>query len=586
MNGRDGRRDARIWSTAAISALTLSAAGLAGLTSTAAANPPPNAYRHGPVPVLVPGAARQGPPVVPGRQAAGGTTTLTNSANNLSYGGGINQVGVTTGAPKVYLVFWGSQWGTQGTDGAGNATLTGDAQGMAPRLQNFFKGLGGANELWSGVMTQYCEGVSVGTQFCPAGSAQVGYPSGGALAGIWVDTSASAPSQASATQLGQEAVNAAGHFSKTTPALNRDVQYFIVSPSGTHPDGFNTRSANFCAWHDYSGDPGLGVTSPYGDVAFTNMPYVTDMGASCGQDFVNSGSAGTLDGVTIVGGHEYAETITDQFPAGGWTDSKGYENGDKCAWISSGQGASQDVAFGTGSFAVQSTWANDFNGGSGGCEVSHPIVTSAPPSPDYTLSATPSSQTATQGATPTYNVSVAESGGFSGSVNLSVSSPNPLPTGMTATFDPSSTATTSTLSVATTTATPVGTYTLTITGTGTDPNNQTITHTTNVTLVVQAPQPDFSLSPASTSLTVARGAGTTDAININRSNGFNGAVTFSISGLPNRATGTFSPNPATTTSSTLSLTTNRKTQAGTYHLTITGKSGSLTHTTTVTLTVQ
>jgi serine protease len=448
---------------------------------------------------------------------------------------------------------------------------------MAPHLQSFFKGLGGGNELWSGVMTQYCEGVAAGTQFCPAGSAQVGYPTGGALAGVWVDTSVAAPSQASANQLGQEAVSAALHFGNTSSSSNRNVQYFVVSPSGTHPDGFNTPFANFCAWHDYSGDPGLSVSSPYGYVAFTNMPYVTDMGGSCGQDFVNSGSAGTLDGVTIVGGHEYAETVTDQFPSGGWTDSAGSENGDKCAWISSGQGASQDVAFATGSFAVQSTWANDFNSGAGGCEVSHPIVSSTPPSPDYSLNPSPPSQTVAPGAGTSYTVSVSPSGGFSGSVALGVSG---LPAGASGSFSPTSTTTTSTLSVATSSSTAAGSYTLTITGT-----SGSLTHTTTVTLVVQAPQADFSLSPALTSISVARGGSTTDTINIQSVNGFNGAVSLSVSGLPGRTSASFSPNPASSTS-TLSLTTNRKTPRGTYPLTITGKSGTLTHTTTVTLTVQ
>ena len=126
--------------------------------------------------------------------------------------------------------------------------------------------------------------------------------------------------------------------------------------------------------HTWEHQPG----AQRGPVAFTNMPYVTDMGASCGENFVNAGSAGLLDGVTIVGGHEYAETLTDHFPAGGWIDSAGYENGDKCAWISSGQGASADLALGSGTFAVQSTWANDFNGGAGGCELSHPVVTGVP----------------------------------------------------------------------------------------------------------------------------------------------------------------------------------------------------------------
>jgi hypothetical protein len=32
--------------------------------------------------------------------------------------------------------------------------------------------------------------------------------------------------------------------------------------------------------------------------------------------------------ITILGGHEMAETITDQFPNGGWLDSGGSANGD------------------------------------------------------------------------------------------------------------------------------------------------------------------------------------------------------------------------------------------------------------------
>ncbi len=75
-------------------------------------------------------------------------------------------------------------------------------------------------------------------------------------------------------------------------------------------------------------------------------------------------------------GHEYAETITDQNPAGGYTDSRGAENGDKCAWITPGtSGGAFDLTTSTGSFAVQTTWANDGNGGAGTCEGSHPIVT-------------------------------------------------------------------------------------------------------------------------------------------------------------------------------------------------------------------
>ncbi|MDQ1705207.1 MAG: hypothetical protein QOF18_1573 [Frankiaceae bacterium] len=282
----------------------------------------------------------------------------------LTYGGGVNGVGVTTGAPKVYAVFWGAQWGTAGTDANGNTTLTGDPQGTAPRVQAFFKGLGTNNEGWSRVMKQYCEGVASGAKTCPASAPHVGYPTGGALAGVWVDNAAPAPSQATAAQIAQEAVNAAGHFGNTTSAANRNAQYIVLSPTGTHPDGYNTTSSTWCAWHDFT-------SSANGDIAYSNDPYIPDMGSSCGQNFVNAGAAGTLDGVTIVFGHEYAETITDQFPAGGWTDLQGQENGDKCAWISSGQGASANLALSTGSFAVQSTWGNDFNANKGGCEITH-----------------------------------------------------------------------------------------------------------------------------------------------------------------------------------------------------------------------
>jgi serine protease len=294
----------------------------------------------------------------------------------LSFGGGVDSIGVTSGTPKVYLVFWGTQWGTQGTNGSGYTTFSGDPSNAAPYIQAWIKGLGTNGELWSGVMTQYCDGsqVAVGATSCPSGASHVGYPSG-ALVGIWYDNSSGAPSQASGNQLAAEAIKAAGHFGNTTQASNRYAQYVILSPHGTHPDGFNTPGGGFCAWHDYNGDTTLSgggaASSPYGDIAFTNMPYVADLGASCGANFVSN----SLDGYSIVGGHEYAETITDQNPAGGWVNNTGssftgQENGDECAWISSGQGASALVAFSTGSFAMQSTWSNDTNR----CDISHPIV--------------------------------------------------------------------------------------------------------------------------------------------------------------------------------------------------------------------
>ena len=348
-------------------------------------------YRHGVVPTI----ARQ--KQMDAWARSGGH--FGPPSKQLSYGGGIDGIGVTTGPEQVYLVFWGSQWGTMGTDASGYTTLSGDPSSEAPYLQGLIDGLGTSNELWSGVMTQYCDGVTSGAQSCPAGNTQhVAYPNGGALAGVWVDESTASPSQATAAQLGQEAVSAAGHFGNTSPDSNRNAQYVILSPTGTNPDGFNTPSGGFCAWHDWNGDPYVGVSSTYGDIAFTNMPYVTDMGASCGQNFVNSGSTGTLDGVSIVEGHEYAETITDQNPAGGWTDSSGYENGDKCAWISPGSsGGAFNLVLGNVSYAMQTTWANDGNT----CEASHAIVPNGTATAPTVSSISPTSGPATGGTSVT-----------------------------------------------------------------------------------------------------------------------------------------------------------------------------------------
>lgn len=327
-----------------------------------------HSYRHGAVPTQTRQRAMN--------KWAGQHDVPATNANNLSYGGGLHHNGVTSGHEKVYLVFWGTQWGKPSTNSKGDVTLPGDPSAEAPYLQELFKGIGTGGERWSGVMTQYCDGVKVYATSCPAASYHVAYPSGGALAGVWADESASSPLRATGHQLGVVAIAAAHHFGNNTKGSNRNAQYVILSPTGTHPDGFNTSSGNFCAWHDDTADPSLpsGPVKSALDVAFTNMPYVTDAGSACGENFVNGGAAGLLDGVSIVEGHEYAETITDQYPAFGWTSTGtgGEENGDLCAWNQPGPGGTNDLSLPTGSFAMQSTWSNDASGGK--CSFGQPTV--------------------------------------------------------------------------------------------------------------------------------------------------------------------------------------------------------------------
>jgi len=107
-------------------------------------------------------------------------------SNILKFYGGIHGIGATSGTPAVYLVFYGSQWGTQGTDINGDLTFTNDPVGAAPYLQQMIKGIGTGGELWSGTLTQYCDGplVAFGATSCPPGAPHIGYPAGGALAGV------------------------------------------------------------------------------------------------------------------------------------------------------------------------------------------------------------------------------------------------------------------------------------------------------------------------------------------------------------------------------------------------------------------
>ncbi|MBU6198232.1 MAG: PKD domain-containing protein [Xanthomonadaceae bacterium] len=354
--------------------------GLSGGAALASGNGNPyspsygHAYRHGAIPTR---AVQKKMKVWEAAHPSGMAATSTNT---LYYGGGTSSssqgnVGVMNGITKVYLVFYGSGWGTQSTDSKGDAVFSGDPNGAAQAAQEMFKGIGTGNELWSADLTQWCQGIASGSASCPSGtpaSSFVPYQAGGILAGVWEDTSATTPINATGAQMAQEAINAAAHFGNTTAASNRHAYYVIMSATGDDPDNYQSPTQGYCAWHDWNGDSSLSggaVSSPYGDIAFSNQPYNIDQGSSCGVGFVNS--PGTLDGWTMTLGHEWHEMVSDQFPAGGWTATSGQENSDECAWIAAGSaGGAANVVMGTGTFTEQASWSNDTNA----CAISHPIV--------------------------------------------------------------------------------------------------------------------------------------------------------------------------------------------------------------------
>ena len=307
--------------------------------------------------------------------AAFASTQPSGSAGQLTFGGGTSGVGVGSGQVKVYLVVYGSQWVTQSTDANGNLKFSADSYNAASAVQQMFKGIGTNNETWQADLTQWCDGPNVanGASSCPSNAAFVPYQQN-IFAGAWYDNSVSSPSQATGTQLAQEAINAANHFGNTTAASNRYSYYIILSPPGTNPDNYKSTTNGFCAWHDYTGD-GYGVSPT--NIAFSNQPYNMELGASCGVGFVNGSTNGKLDGYTMTLGHEWHEMMSDMWPAGGWTNHtggtyNGQENSDECAWLSPGTaGGAANVAFSTGTFAQQASWSND----TANCAISHTILT-------------------------------------------------------------------------------------------------------------------------------------------------------------------------------------------------------------------
>jgi subtilase family serine protease len=112
-----------------------------------------------------------------------------------------------------------------------------------------------------------------------------------------------------------------------------------------------------------------------------------------------------------------------------------------------------------------------------------------PAGPSFTLSASPSSVSVTQGNSVTSTITINPLDGFSSSVTLAASG---LPSGVTAGFSPNPATSTSTLTLtASATATP-GTVTITVTGT-----SGSLTNNTTISLKVNATGPTVGISPAS-----------------------------------------------------------------------------------------
>ena len=291
--------------------------------------------------------------------------------NNLIYHGGNagpGAIGVIQ-KPKMFLVYWGTQWQQGFTTADSDGKLYTSKQ-LMNYINTMAKNFGGS--AYAGVQTQYCNGAIAGSTSCVGATGFVTNPKN-QFGGAWVDAS---PVPDNIVTLGlaqnlvddplaQEAIKATAHF-----GYDPQGTYLIMTPPTTVGTG---QLGVYCGYHTQTTSiDGLG--NPY-RVQYSFIPWQnTDwpvLGQGCGLHSVNAKSNsfgnGVFDSWSVVIGHEYSEAVTDpdNFVAvqDGWNDDQTYENGDKCAWTDL-----ENIKFGDHVFAMQPEWSNEaFDATGNGC---------------------------------------------------------------------------------------------------------------------------------------------------------------------------------------------------------------------------
>jgi hypothetical protein len=223
---------------------------------------------------------------------------------------------------KTYLVLWA--W--NGLDGVSAAE------------QNFLRDVGGSSWLENDV------------QYTDASNHAI-FNKPGALAGVWVDQTNGYIHDPTNAMFAAEATRAQAHF---LGHYDPNAVYVIATPTGGQDSG-NGFGTQFCAYHSAT------YVSSGGPLPYVNLPYMPDAGNACYAHSVNPGSGGDLDGVSIVLGHEIAESQTDPDTSTGYwaPDVNGDE--DEIADLCAGKNL-ENLYLESGPYAVQSlySYAGDF----------------------------------------------------------------------------------------------------------------------------------------------------------------------------------------------------------------------------------
>jgi hypothetical protein len=230
----------------------------------------------------------------------------------MTYHGGKILVSTVT-----HAIFWGPTWATAPGD-----KITG--------MDDWYHGFGGSN--YAATNTEYD---GVGGQVTSAST----------YTGHEVDLSTASGGQNSSAILTEVSRVLAAHS-------------IAPDPSGYYPvyTDLPRGHASYCAWHS----SGL-IGSTTVQFAFF---WKLDGDPGCDPQDTTNGHSPGLAAIANVSGHELSEAMTDPASPGAWYDSKGAENGDKCAWTFGGE----TVTFSNGThWKIQGEWSNKaYSSGSGG----------------------------------------------------------------------------------------------------------------------------------------------------------------------------------------------------------------------------
>jgi hypothetical protein len=259
-------------------------------------------------------ATRSGPPVVRANEVQHGIVYARGNGAGHGHGGGgggsvplllWHNGDVMTAGAVVDPIYWGPSWSS--------SSFVGD---KIDGLASFYQGIGGSSYI--GTNLEYTD--------------SGGHVSGAVTSGPSYMNASATPRSAPSTST----VLAIVASRITNPVSNGYYPVYSDMPRG---------HAGYCAWHSYGTINGVPVQFAF----FFNL----DGDPGCDPHDTTTTHSQGLAALANVSGHELSEALTDP-RNGGWYDSSGAENADKCAWTFNGT-----ETLGHTPWMIQGNFSND-----------------------------------------------------------------------------------------------------------------------------------------------------------------------------------------------------------------------------------